>query len=222
MQKKTQRAAARALAVLSFFVAATAVAQQRAQTWDFDVGLLWSDSLSLDGEMGTGLEIDDDLGFYLGGTYNFTNRLALGFGFGWLSPDYEATYVPEDGLSTQTLHAQMDTFTISGKGVFNFLEGPITPYAELGFGWTSVDSNVADGPPITGCWWDPWWGYICAPFYDTYTEDLTSWSAALGVRWDINRMWGLKASYSVLDLDTSSRTEDASFDMFTIQAVFRY
>jgi len=47
-------------------------------------------------------------------------------------------------------------------------------------------------------------------------------SGALGVRWDINRMWGVKASYGILELDTSSRTEDASIDMVTIQAVFRY
>lgn len=222
MQTRTGRTAVWSVAVLTFCAATTATAQHREQTWEFDAGLLWSDSLSLSGEMGTGLEIDDDMGFYLGGTYNFTNRMALGFGFGWLSPDYEATYLSEDALLPQTLRAQMDTFTISAKGTFNFLEGPITPYLELGFGWTAVDSNVADGPPITGCWWDPWWGYICAPFYDTYSEDLTSWSGALGVRWDINRMWGLKASYGILELDTSSRTEDASIDMFTIQAVFRY
>jgi opacity protein-like surface antigen len=115
----------------------------------------------------------------------------------------------------------MDTFTMSGKGTFNFLEGPITPYVELGFGWTAVDSNIADGPPVTGCWWDPWWGYVCAPYWDTYTEDLTSWSAGLGVRWDINRMWGLKASYNRLEFNNSD-LEDGTLDTIVFQAVFRY
>ena len=164
------------------------------------------------------------LGFTLGGTYNFTNRFALGFGFGWLSPDYTATFVPDDGgvNQTETLRAELDVFSLYGKGTFNFIEGPITPFVEATLGWTAVDSNIADGPPVTGCWWDPWWGYICSSFYDTYSEDLTSWSYAAGVRWDVNRMWGLKASYGVLELETSSRTEDASIDMFTIQAIFRY
>ncbi len=200
----------------------TANAQDRAQTWDFEAGMQWSDALKLDGEMGTGLDIDDDIGFTLGGAYNFTNRLALGFGIGWLSPDYKATYRPENSVQLSTLRAQMDTFTLSAKGTFYLLEGPITPYAEVGFGWTSVDSNIADGPPSTGCWWDPWWGYICAPFWDTYTEDLTSWSAALGLRWDVNRMWGLKASYTRLELDNHGDLEDGGLDMISLEAVFRY
>jgi opacity protein-like surface antigen len=214
--------AACSLALLAVLAAGEAQAQDRARTWEFNAGLQWSDSLSLGGEEGTGLEIDDDLGFTLGGTYNFTNRLALGFDFGWLSPRYDATFLPEGGPPYENIRARLDAFTIAGKGTFNFLEGPITPYVELGFGWTNVDSNIADGPPVTGCWWDPWWGYICAPFFSTYSENLTSWSAALGVRWDINRMWGMKASYGVLELDTSSRLEDASLDMFKIEAVFRY
>ena len=221
MHKPIAPTAAVLLTVVLACASATASAQDRAETWEFNVGLLWSDSLQLDGEQGTGLDIDDDLGFSLGGNYNFTDRLAIGFGFAWLSPDYAATYVPETG-PLATLNAEMDTFTISAKGIYNFLEGPITPYVEVGFGWTAVDSNIADGPPITGCWWDPWWGYICAPYYDTYSEDLTSWSGAAGVRWDVNRMWGLKASYGILELNTSSRTEDASMDMFKIEAILRY
>ncbi len=208
--------------LLTSLAVVPAQAQDRAETWEFDAGLIWSDSMSLDGEMGTGLEIDDEIGFTLGGTYNFTNRLAAGFGISWLSPDYEATFLPEDQLGFESVRADMDTFTIAAKGTFNFLEGPITPYVELGFGWTSVDSNIADGPPITGCWWDPWWGYVCAPYWDTYTEDLTSWSGALGVRWDVNRSWGLKASYNMLELNTTGDLEDASLDTISVQAVFRY
>lgn len=222
MQTFFRRAAAGILAVVLSMAALTASAQDRSQTWEFTAGLVWSDSLSLDGQQGTGLDIDDDLGFSFGGNYNFTNRLSAGFSFGWLSPSYEATFLPEDGPPFETIRASMDMFTIAGRGTFNFLEGPLTPYVELGFGWTAVDSNIADGPPITGCWWDPWWGYMCAPFYDTYSEDVTSWSGALGIRWDIDRTWGLKASYGILDINTSSRTEDASMDMIKVEAYWRY
>jgi opacity protein-like surface antigen len=209
--------------VLLLLLSATqADAQSRAQTWDMYAGLDWSSSLTLDGTQGTGLDIDEDVGFNIGGSYNFTNRLAAGFNFGWLSPDYTATYLPESGPPFQSLRATMDVFSIAVNGTFNLLEGPITPFVEVGFGWTGVDSNVADGPPIAGCWWDPWWGYICAPFYSTYSENLTSWSGALGLRWDINPMWGLKASYGILQLDTSSQTENASLDMLKVNVIFRY
>lgn len=218
--RNTIRAAAACLIALS--LASLAHAQDRARTWDFDAGLQWSGSLTLDGQMGTGLDIDDDLGFKIGGTYNFTNRWALGFGISWVSPRYTATYLPEAGPPLETVRATMDVFSLYAKGTFNLLEGPITPYAELGVGWTEVDSNIADGPPITGCWWDPWWGYICAPFYSTYGENLTSWSGAVGVRWDVNRLRGVKASYGVTNLDTSSNTENATLDMFAIEAIFRY
>lgn len=194
----------------------------RADTWDVVAGVVWTDSLTLSGSQGTGLDIDDDLGFSFGGSYNFTNRWALGFSIGWQSPDYTATYLPESGPPFESIRAEMDIFTIAAKGTFHLLEGPITPYAEVGFGWTAVDSNIADAPPIAGCWWDPWWGYICAPFYSTYSEDLTSWSAGLGLRWDVNSMWGLKASYNRLEADTSSATENASLDMIRLDVVFRY
>jgi opacity protein-like surface antigen len=205
-----------------FALSGTASAQDRAQTWDFSAGLLWSDSLSLDGERGTGLEIDDDIGFEFGGDYNFNNRLALGFDFGWVSPRYDATFLPDTGPPLETIRATLDSFSIQVKGTFNFLEGPVTPFVEVGAGWTNVDSNISDGPPNTVCWWDPWWGYICDTFFDTYSEDLTSWSAGLGVRWDINRMMGLKASYGFIEMDTSSRLEDATMNMFKAEFIWRY
>jgi opacity protein-like surface antigen len=221
MHKPTATISASLLAVVLACANVTASAQDRAETWEFNAGLTWSDSLQLDGGEGTGIDVDSEVGFSLGGTYNFTNRLSAGFGFSWMSPDYEATYLPDNG-PLQTLDAELDVFSIAAKGTFNFLEGPLTPYVELGFGWSAVDSNIVDGVPVTGCWWDPWWGYICAPYYDTYEEDLTSWSGALGVRWDVNRSWGLKASYGILELNTSSRTEDGSLDMFKVEALFRY
>jgi hypothetical protein len=35
-------------------------------------------------------------------------------------------------------------------------------------------------------------------------------------------MWGLKASYGILELDTSSQTENASMDMLKVNVIFRY
>ncbi len=212
------------IAVLLVSGSATAQMQrERAETWDVGLYVMNSGSLSLSGEENSGLNIDSEYGWGFWGNYNFTNRFALGFDFNWVRPDYDATFVPEnDPTSPVTISHQLSIFSIQGKGTFHFVEGPISPYIEGGFGWTNVDSNVAEGPPTTGCWWDPWWGYICRPFFSTYSESLTSYSLAGGLRWDVNETYGLRASYGVLELDTSSRTENASFDMWRVDFSWRF
>ena len=201
----------------------SAMAQgERAGTWDVGVTVSNMGSQNFEGQQGSGLSIDSEFGFGFWGNYNFTNRLGLGFDFNWVSPKYDYTYVPEISLMPQTIRHRMDIFSFQGKGVFHFVEGPITPYVEVGLGWTRVDSNVADSPPTTGCWWDPWWGYVCNNFYSTYGDTLTSYSGALGLRWDINPYYGLRAAYSVLELNTSSGLENAQLDMWKLEFAWRF
>ncbi len=194
----------------------------RARTWDVGVQISNIGSLNLGGQQGSGLSVDSEYGFGFWGTYNFTNRLGLGFDFNWTQPKYDYTYVPENSPVPQTIQHRMDMFTVQGKGVFYFIEGPISPFVEAGIGWTSVDSNIADGPPTTGCWWDPWWGYVCSNFYSSYSETLTSYSGALGLRWDINPYYGLRLAYGILELNTSSGVENAQFDMWRIELAWRF
>jgi len=195
---------------------------KRAGTWDVGVQVSNTGSLNLGGEQGSGLSIDSEYGFGFWGSYNFTNRLGLGFDFNWTQPSYEARFIDETTLMPQTIRHKMDMFSIQGKGVFHFVEGPISPFVEAGFGWTSVDSNVTDGPPTTGCWWDPWWGHVCRSFFTTYSETLTSYSGAVGLRWDFNPYYGMRAAYGILELDTSSKTENAQFDMWRIEFAWRF
>lgn len=218
--------AAAAVLSASLLISTSTFAQSpagdRAQTWDLGVQLFNQGSLDLGGREGSGLDIDSEFGWGFWGNYNFTNRFALGFELNWVRPDYSATFVPEDDPDPITIDHTLSVFNFQGKGTFNFLEGPITPYVELGFGWTDVDSNVASGPPVTGCWWDPWWGYICSNFFSTYSDTLTSYSYAGGVRWDINQWFGLRGSYGILELDTASGTENADFEMLKLELTWRF
>jgi opacity protein-like surface antigen len=210
------------LALAIIVIPNVTLAAGRERTWELQASLFSTSSLSLKGEQGSGLAINSDLGFGVGATYNFNNHWALGFGLDWVSPRYTATYIPEAGPPAQTLRANMDTLSLQVNGTYNFLEGPITPFVQAGFGWTNVDSNIASGPPSTGCWWDPWWGYICDTFYSTYGDDLVSWSGAVGVRWDISPYFSLKGSYGILEMNTSPNTQDASIDSFRADFVWRY
>lgn len=213
------------LPLILLIVVSSANAQsrgERAETWDIGVQASYLGSNTLDGEQGSSLSIDSEWGFGLWGTYNFTNRLALGFDINWTQPRYEARFIPEDDPDPVTISTRLDIFSIQGRGVFHFFEGPLTPFVEAGIGWTNVDSNVSSSPPINGCWWDPWWGYICRPFYSTYQENLLSYSGALGLRWDINPYYGLRAAYGLMGFDSSSRSENGDFDMARLEFAWRF
>ena len=214
--------------VAALAISSTALAQQnnRSDTWQFDlvVGNLDGDTLS--GENGSSIETDNTTIFGLAINYNFNSHWALGGELTWGSPDYDAVIIPDDGfgnpLPPQTIRHEMDLFSYMFKGTFNLLEGPITPYAELGFGWTEMDSNVADQPPITGCWWDPWWGYICNTYVSTFTKTRETLTGALGIRWDLGNGMTLKGSYGMMRIDTSRASENAEMNYYRLDVGWRF
>jgi len=198
------------------------VVRDRAGTWEagFTVADMTSESLS--GNEGSAISVNNDVGWGFTGGYNFTNRLAIMGDWTWSNPSYDATFLVEDTGEFDTISASLDMNTLNLKGVFYFFEGALTPFVEAGFGWTNVDSNIVDGPPTTGCWWDPWWGYICQNFFDTYEDTRTSFSYALGLRWDLRPDMTLRGSFGVLELDTSQATEDAGFETFRVDLAWRF
>lgn len=217
-----------ALAALGLLFAAAAPAQglfaqgaDRAGDWEFSAELLFQDGGSADGDRGSSADLDSDVGFALGFAYHFTDHLQLGGDFQFASPDYRATFVDENG-TPETIRATADFFTGQLRGTWNLLDRALTPYVELGLGWTYVDSNVADQPPITGCWWDPWWGYICDTFWSTYSETNFSWTAGLGARWDVNDQWSLRAGYTRLEIDVGGSRSDPSLDIFRVGGAWRF
>ena len=191
-------------------VTAQGFSNSRAKSWEFSIGAIYQYGDSASGEEGSSLDVDDawGLGFNLG--YNFNDHFALSADFEFLRPDYLAVLVDEnDPDNITTIDHELSQFNGRLKATFNLLEGPLVPYADLGFGWTYLDSNVADGPPIVGCWWHPWWGYICDGFYNTFSSTETSYGGALGLRYEMRGNSSLKLSYNlwVLDVDTDGRAE---------------
>jgi opacity protein-like surface antigen len=195
----------------------------RAGTWEFGANLLDTSSEFFAGPQGTSLTVDGEIGIGLNAGYNFTNRLAMQFDFNYGSPSYTADYLVEDTGQIETLRTKMDVSNFHVKGTFYLLEGPITPYVEAGFGWTYLDSNVADGPPTTGCWWDWWWGgYVCRDFYSSYSSTRTSYTAAVGLRWDYSPELTFKADYGILEVESAGRSTNAEFDTIRISVAWRY
>ena len=102
------------------------------------------------------------------------------------------------------------------------MDGPFTPFAEAGIGWTYFDSNVLDSDPIVGCWWDPFWGYICDAFYSTYSDTNFSYHATLGFRWDFSMEMFAKASYRWLEVDLGSGAAKPMMEQALLEIGWRF
>jgi outer membrane assembly lipoprotein YfiO len=140
-------------------------------------------------EGGSTLDLDPALGFGAGFGYNFTNKFALHLDASWTRSDYQAKITSTDsgGISTGTTTASgvLDTTTVALNLSYYLLDGPLTPFLTGGIGWTFLDSNIPSGPPEGVCWWDPWYGYVCSTYQNTYTKDYFSYNLGLGARWDV-------------------------------------
>ena len=202
----------------------TAQAQQsRDGKWEFGLTLGNVSGETVTGNNGSYIDSGSSTAYGLSVGYNFSKRLALSGEIFWATPNYRASLVPDDGVGTPIeINHEMDLFNYALKGTFNLLEGPITPFLEAGFGWTNFDSNVSDSPPITGCWWDPFWGYICETFYSTYSKTQESYSLAGGLRWDMNNSMSLKGSYGTHEVKIDNAAEDLSIDVWRVDVIWRF
>ena len=203
----------------------TAIAQSNADrggTWDFGLLVLDQSSENLTGEQGATLDISGDVGWGLTAGYNVNDHLAVMFDFAWTRPDYLATRIIEGSLVQDTIQSKLDVYSYQLKGVYHFVDGPLTPFAEIAAGWTTMDSNIIDGPPNTACWYDPWWGYTCDTYFSTYSKSRFSYGAAAGLRFDMRNGMAIKASYGIQEIDTSNATESASFEAWRMDLLWRF
>lgn len=187
--------------------------QGRGKDWDFGISAIYQQGDAPPGLNGSSLDVDDSWGLGFNFTYNFTSKLALGADLDFIRPDYTAILASEnDPNDTIRINHTMSQFNGRIKGTFNLLDGPLTPFVELGAGWSYIDSNVANGPPVTGCWWHPWWGIpICSNFYNTFSTTETTYGGGLGVRYEFRGGSFIKLSYNVWDLDTGGGSADPRF-----------
>ena len=135
---------------------------------------------------------------------------------------YELGLVPDGPGLPQRIGANLEVSTVHLKAIINLLDSDFTPYIEIGGGWSYIDSNIVEGIAGSGCWWDPWYGYVCNTFFDTYTDTRTSTSAAVGIRWEIESNMMFKASWGLLEVDTNRATQDIEVDTIQIGYGWRF
>ena len=214
--------------LLSLPAVAGAQSADREGTWEGGLKLMDMSGEFISGERGASLDVEGELAWGFFGQYNFNEHFALAGEFSWSDPDYIAKFPldpnPGQGLppnTVVTVDAELDVWFTNFKAVYNFMDRTLTPYVELGYGWTSVDSNIQDGPADTGCWWDPWWGYMCASFYDTYSNTITSVLYGVGIRWDISDASVLKLFYGERDTDLD-RSENLKQEVYGLEWAWKF
>jgi len=196
-------------------------AGSRGGSWDFFLSPIYAESATIKGKGGSSVELNDDLGFGFGIGYNFNDHFQLNGLINFNSRGYEAKAVREDGTPRQYSNYS-ESSTLSLNGVYYILSGNITPFISGGAGYTFMDTNIQDGPSDDICWYDPWWGYVCGSYMPTKTEDAFSYNGGIGVRFDVNRNFGLQAGYYKTWIDIGNASSTPDFDIWKLDFIFRF
>src|SRR5262249_25824490 len=104
----------------------------------------------------------------------------------------------------------------------NLLKGDFTPYVSAKVGWSFIDTNIPNGPPVSSCYWDPWWGYICGTWQDTRSFDELAYGVGLGIRWDATSTISVRLGYERNWLDLGEATSTPAFDQIRVGVTARY
>ncbi len=218
----------RGCALLMLGGAAAAQAQyygapERAGRWEVSLGARYQDFGRFDFRGPSKLDVGDSVGFGFNIGYNFDQYLSLGFEIAGDSIDYDGNFFTDASPSDQVaVSGELDTSTGQLLATWHFLPGAVTPFVSAGIGWTYIDSNIISRYDGTGCWYNPWWGgYVCSDYYDTYDDTVLSYTAAVGVRWDITPALFLRGSIGKqwLDLDGAD-TADTDIGRVEIGMMF--
>ena len=196
-------------------------APQQAGRWEATVGVVTSGSTDVDFEGGTTATIDSGVGFIAGAGYHFTDRLRFGSTFTFDQKDYSAEVVGDQPVP-YAIEGSLDTMSLMLDVAYTFLTGPLTPYVAGGVGWAWVDTNVASESPQFGCWWHPWWGYICTSWQDTRTVDGLAYELGLGVRYNFTDYLAADGAYRMRWMDFDSATSTPSFDTLQLNLVWKF
>jgi hypothetical protein len=198
---------------------AHAFSDSRAKKWTFFLAPQFTNSKLLQFDNGAEADINErsSLGFGIG--YNINHHIELGVLFAASNSNYTGTRIFEDGSEPEKFTANLYTSSLNFAFTYNILKAPFTPYVSANIGSTFIDSGIPTGNISTGCWWDPWWGYICTPVALTYTSTEINYGAGVGLRYDFNRKLYIKGGVAKNYIELNSSNTP---DFTTYQFIFGF
>jgi opacity protein-like surface antigen len=199
--------------------AAQAQGAPRTGTLELILPIIYTPSSSFNGQGGSSADINSNLGagFALG--YNVNNHFQVGGIFSWSSRGYTANIMDVTPGTIRKATGTLETSTIGLYGTYFFMPSGFTPFVTGGIGSTFVDTNIPNGAPASGCYYDPWYGQICGTYTPTKTQTALSYTAGAGVRFELNRTIAVQGSYNKMWIDLSNGSP--SLDVWRLDFVFR-
>jgi opacity protein-like surface antigen len=189
---------------------------KRSDNWEGSFKILNSQDSVIDGQNGTKIDLDSDFGWGFTLGYNVNPHVLVNFDFSSSTPSYEATLVGEDTGIPYKVNHKMDLLESQFNVVYSVFASQFTPFVQAGAGWSYVDSNVADGPPNTVCWYDPWYGRMCDTYQSTFNDNRFSYNVAVGLRYELDNSLFFRASYKQAWIDFS-HSDDASIGSYQLE-----
>jgi len=199
-----------------------AEASSRAETWEFMIPIRYVDGQTLDADGGTKLDLSSDLGWGFAFGYNLNEKMELTFEFDWMNMDYDVEYVTDVPGTTVTASGEMDVSVTQVNFIYNFMPKTITPYISAGFGWSWIDSNIPTGSDYVGCYWDPWYGYICYEYQETVTESGFNYGLGLGVRIEPKESFYFQVGLNEFWQDMGGKIDTPGFLSYRLQMGWKF
>lgn len=163
--------------------------------WEFSLQTRYTASRDYAADNGSKLSFKDSLGWGFGFGYNLSDQFNLGLAFGWRRIPYQATVVDAtDPASVSTYGSEMSASSLGLSADWNILPGRFTPYVNGRLAWLLVDTNIVAGIS-SGCWWDPWWGYVCGNVPTTYGENTGAYGLGVGGRFEVSESFFVRVGY---------------------------
>jgi opacity protein-like surface antigen len=198
------------------------VGMYEGREWETRLGVSYQLNASADFAGGTTAEFASSTGFMVGVGYDLTRRFEIGANFSFDQRDYDASIAGDDPGEVFPVSGRLDSLGLSFDLTYNFMTGPLTPFAVAGVGWNWVDTQIPTAPPQIGCWWDPWYGYVCTSFQDTKTFDGLTYQLGAGLRYHLNDSFSLSGSYRMTWVDFANATSTPTFDGLNLILGWRF
>jgi opacity protein-like surface antigen len=191
--------------------------------WEFRIGPVFQQSKNVGFKGGSNADIDSTTGVKIGTGYYVTDQLIIGGNFGYGQSNFNGTVQGGTGnIASHIENGHVDFSTLMFDATYTLLHGPIKPFGKVGLGWNWINTNIASGPPQTGCWWDPWWGYVCSGYQPTHGDSSFAYQVGAGVQFSFSRSFAIDADYQYTWIQLSNANGTPGFGAFELLFVWRF
>lgn len=137
------------------------------------------------------LNYDDAFFFGFGAGFNFTEQLSVHLQLAYASPDYDATFVANDGRVFDVMgEADISSGDIAVR--YDLMRGKFRPFVQAAFGFMYIDTGLRNGPGYAYGYGYGWWDY----YWPTVDHTYFTLGATAGARYDFTRHFFGQVSYT--------------------------